>query len=107
MNQDGKGRSLRSDLGKLSPLRLPDLEAVGVKLHGSSAACWQGDSLDAQLFLRDGGAAGVARLPIARSTEDLRDAITRKKPILELVRDADLESFVVQWRWPLGCRDLA
>jgi hypothetical protein len=60
-----------------------------VKLHGSSAACCQGDSLDAQLFLRDGVAAGVARLPVARSTIDSRDATTRKTAVPELLRDED------------------
>ena len=34
-----------------------------MKLHGSSAACCEGDSLDAHPFLRDQGAAGVARFP--------------------------------------------
>ena len=58
---------------------------------GTSAACCQGDSLDTQLFLRDGGAAGVARLSFARSTEDSRDAITRKTAVLELVRDEDVK----------------
>ena len=66
-----------------------------MKLNGSTAACREGDSLDAHLFLRDGGAAGVARLPVARSTEDSRDAITRKAAVLELVRDEDVKSFVV------------
>jgi hypothetical protein len=58
---------------------------------GTSAACCQGDSLDTQLFLRDGGAAGVARLSFARSTEDSRDVITRKTAVLELVRDEDVK----------------
>ena len=49
---------------------------------GTSAACCQSDSLDTRLFLRDGGAACVARLSFARSTEDSRDAITRKTAVL-------------------------
>jgi hypothetical protein len=40
-------------------------------------------------------ASHVARLPVAQSTEDSRDAITRKTAILELVRDEQVESFVV------------
>jgi hypothetical protein len=87
---------------ELPPLRFPDLEAVGVKVHGSSAACCEGDSLDAHLFLRDGGAAGVARLPVARSTENSRDATPRKTAVLELVPDEDVESFVVHGGALLG-----
>ena len=66
-----------------------------MKLHGSTAACREGDSLDAQLFLCDGDPAGVASLPVAGSTQDSRDAITRKTTILELMRDKDVENFVV------------
>jgi hypothetical protein len=78
-----------------------------VKSHGPSAACGEGDSLDAHLFPRDGDAAGVARLPVTRSAEDSRDAITRKTAVLELVRDEDVKSFVVHIYGgsPLGCRD--
>jgi hypothetical protein len=79
---------------ELPPLRFPDLEAGGVKLHGPSACC-KGDSLDGHLFSRHGQLAGVARRPVARSTEDSRDAILRKTAILELVRDEDVQSFVV------------
>jgi len=40
--------------------------------------------------------------PVARSTIDPRDAITRKTAALELVHDEGVESFFVQWRRPLG-----
>jgi hypothetical protein len=73
-----------------------------VKLHGSSAACCEGDSLDGHLIFRHRQLAGVARLPVARSTIDPRDAITRKTAALELVHDEGVESFFVQWRRPLG-----
>jgi len=63
-------------------------------LHGPSACC-EGDSLDGHLFSRHGQLAGVARLPVARSTEDSWDAILRKTAILELVGDEDVQSFVV------------
>jgi hypothetical protein len=79
---------------ELPPLCFPDLEAGGVKLHGPSACC-EGDSLDGHLFSRHGQLAGVARLPVARSTEDSWDAILRKTAILELVGDEDVQSFVV------------
>ena len=63
-------------------------------MHGPSACC-EGDSLDGHLFSRHGQLAGVARLPVARSTEDSWDAILRKTAILELVGDEDVQSFVV------------
>ena len=73
-----------------------------MKLHGSSAACCEGDSLDGHLLFHHRQLAGVARLPVARSTIDPRDAITRKTAALELVHDEGVESFFVQWRRPLG-----
>ena len=66
-----------------------------MKLHGSSAARSEGDSLDSHLFFRDGSAAGVARFPVARSTDHSRGAIMRETAVLDLARDEGAESFVV------------
>ena len=79
-------------MGGAQPHERDELIPTAIRYpSGTSAACCQGDSLDTQLFLRDGGAAGVARLSFARSTEDSRDAITRKTAVLELVRDEDVK----------------
>jgi hypothetical protein len=67
-----------------------------VKLYGPSAAGCEGDSLDAQLLLRDGGAAGVARFPVPWSTPDSWNAVARKAAVLEFVLDEDAGRFVVR-----------
>jgi hypothetical protein len=85
-------RDAAGGVGGAQPHERDELISTAIRYpSGTSAACCQGDSLDTRLFLRDGGAAGVARLSFARSTEDSRDAITRKTAVLELVRDEDVK----------------
>jgi hypothetical protein len=77
-----------------APFLIPDLETSEVQLKGPPAGV-QRDPFHQQLGLREDRVAGVARFPVAWTTPNRSNAITRQTPGSELAQDETTESFLV------------
>ena len=69
----------------LGSLRVPDVEALDVKLK--SFVGGTADTFHIELFSANGLLAGVARFVVGRTTPEARNAVVRKITLSELAAD--------------------
>src|SRR4030095_6723913 len=81
-------------------LRIPDVEALDVKLNGLLVGVRRGNALHHQLRLRDARVAGIALFPVAGTTPESRHAVIRETAVIELASDEETKSFGFHWWTP-------
>lgn len=80
-------------------LRVPDLEALHVKLH-TKAAGGGADALHDKLSFGDDLLAGVTGLAVPRAAPHPRDAVLRQTTVRELTSDKDTQCVVFHEHGP-------
>src|SRR4029079_12526749 len=97
----GRGPAVKLRLGDEGvPLNLPEVKALGVQLERFSTP-GHADTFDQHFILGDDPLAGVTGFPVARAAPDARNAVQRKRAVLQLLADEELEAMLLHDH-PLG-----